>query len=287
MSERPTVAEAADLGEVPYLRPHPGAALFARRAERLDELSEGHALRELLRFCGWLSAAQSVAFPQVRVAPEPRERPARFPLAAASPPDEGWIVALRAIAAVLDDAPMPVEACAALDRLAVVGDEELAVLAGAILAREFAGLDPAEVPFAAAALQVQFAAWAARVPPAGVGRTQRGCPLCGSAPVAGLVLGDGLRRLECSLCGSRWHLAGASCAYCGASGAAGHLHLDGDGGEAEAETCGRCGRYVKLFHLDRRPAAQPAADDLATRPLDGLAARAGFVRYGVNLLLPG
>ncbi len=285
MSDRPAGAGVAERGEIPYLRPHPGAALFARRAERFAALAAGHTLPEFLRFCGRLSAAQAFAFASVALPAETPASPGTPPLAAT--PSGGWVAALRAMAAEIDSAPMPVEACAALDRLAVMGEEELAVLSGAIVAREFAGLDLAEVPFAAAALQVEFAARAAAVPPASVERARVGCPLCGSPPVAGLVLGDDkLRYLECALCGSRWHLTRVKCSHCGSTEGISYLGLEGDPGDVKAEVCERCTRYVKLFYLERRPAAEPAADDIATIALDVLVAESGYARHGVNLFLP-
>ncbi len=287
MTERPGGVGVAKLGEIPYLRPHPGAALFTRRARRFEELADGHALAEFLRFCGRLSAAQAAAFGVATVPGAERALPAARPLDAAAPPGDGWVAALRTIAAGLESAPMPVEACAALDRLAVMGDEELAVLASAILARQFAGLDLAEVPFAAAALQVEFAARAARVRPAGLERGERRCPACGSPPVAGVVLGDDrLRYLECSLCGSQWHVTRVKCSACGSTARISYLALEGAAAGVKAEVCEGCRAYVKLFYLEARPSAEPAADDVATVALDALVCEQGYARNGLNLLLP-
>jgi len=49
------------LGEVPYLRPHPGAAaLFARRAGRLAALAPGHAAGDYLALLSRLCAARQI-----------------------------------------------------------------------------------------------------------------------------------------------------------------------------------------------------------------------------------
>jgi len=54
----------------------------------------------------------------------------------------------------------------------------------------------------------------------------------------------------------------------------------------KAEVCEGCNGYLKLFYLEWRPGAEPAADDLATLPLDVLVSDQGYVRNGMNLFLP-
>jgi FdhE protein len=54
----------------------------------------------------------------------------------------------------------------------------------------------------------------------------------------------------------------------------------------KAEVCEACGRYLKLFYLERRPAAEPIADDLATFSIDLLVSEKGYVKSGINLFLP-
>ena len=61
----------------------------------------------------------------------------------------------------------------------------------------------------------------------------------------------------------------------------------GDPGGVKAELCGSCGSYVKLFYLEKMPAAEPLADDVASLTLDLLAAQEGWARSGVNLFLLG
>jgi len=286
VTDLPRLSGGGELGEIPYLRPHSGPAQFAERAQRFDQLAEGHALGDFLRFCGRLSAAQAVAAATLPVPADRGELSARRPLDISAWRGDEWMRALRTIADELESAPMPAAAREGLSRLAGLEREDLATLSGRILSGDFAGLDLAVAPFAAAALQVQFAARAAQIPPAQVERAERVCPLCGSPPIAGIVLGDDkLRYIVCALCGSQWYLTRVTCSHCGSTAGISYFSLEGDLGQVKAEVCEACKRYLKLFYLERRPAAEPAADDLATLALDLLVSERGYVRSGLNLLL--
>ena len=287
MSGPPPLSGGGDLGEVPYLRPHPGPAQFVRRAQRFGALATGHTLGDFLEFCGRLSAAQAAACETLAVPAEVGDLPAVRPLDPSASRRDDWIGALRTIAAELESAPMPAPAREGLTRLAALEREALVSLSGKILSGDHTGLDLAAAPFAGAALQVQFTARAARIPLSNVSRAARGCPLCGSAPVAAVVLGDDkLRYLECSLCGSQWHVTRVTCSHCGSAAGVSYFSLEGDPGNVKAEACEACKRYLKLFSLERRPAAEPAADDLATLALDMLVSEQGYARYGVNVFMP-
>jgi FdhE protein len=136
-----------------------------------------------------------------------------------------------------------------------------------------------------AALQAYFAALAAGLDAPQVEPADTGCPVCGSPPVAGVVRGDDrLRYLSCALCGSEWHLPRVHCAACRGNAGIVHFSVEGDEG-AKAEACDLCGGDVKLFDLEKRPGAEPLADDAATLALDLLMAEEGYGRAGVNLLL--
>jgi FdhE protein len=142
-------------------------------------------------------------------------------------------------------------------------------------------------PFVAAALQAYFAALAAELGDAPVDRSRRGCPVCGSPPVAGVVGGDDrVRHLACSLCGTEWHLPRIQCWDCRSTSGISYLSVEGEPG-LKAELCASCGAYLKLFYRERRPAAEPVADDVASLTLDLLAAQEGWARGGVNLFLLG
>lgn len=277
----------ARLDEVPYLRAHPGAALFERRAARFRVLARGRALGDYLELCASLAAAQATAAAGVELRLPTGGLAASRPLRALGADRSEWRDALRLVAREMEPVSMPAASRQGLARLAAMGQAELTALAEHILAGEFAGLDLAAALFAAAALQVQFAAFASQAPVEGVARSEAGCPLCGAPPVAGVVLGDAkLRYLVCSLCGSQWHLTRLTCSRCRSTGGLTYPTLEGDPGELKAEVCAACKGYLKLFYLERRPAAEPVADDLATLALDHLVAAEGYTRVGVNLLLP-
>jgi FdhE protein len=286
VSGLPPVSVGAERGEIPYLRSHPGAAQFAKLAWRFSALAEGHALGDFLGFCGRLCAAQAAAALRLPLSPDHGEPPELRPLDASRAPRGEWIAALRAIASELGSVPMPAAARDGLARVVALDPAALTALAGKVLTGDFTGLDLAAAPFVAAALQVEFAGRAEGVAPSAVKRSESGCPLCGSPPVAGIVLGDDkLRYLVCSLCGSQWHCTRVTCSHCGSTAGISYFSLEGDPGGVKAEVCDRCQRYVKLFYLERRPAAEAVADDLATLALDVLVSEQGYARSGVNLYL--
>ncbi len=289
MTELPGLVGGGQLGDIPHLRPLDAAALFRRGAERFRALAAGHAMGDALELFARVADAQAAAIAELRLSPNGRDLPASLPLDASRPPGPEWREGLRLVAAELEGAPMPAEAREALARLGRLGERELDLLGARIAGGDFAGIDLAAAPFAAAGLQVHYAALAALIPPEVVERSPSGCPLCGSPPVAGLVLGDDkLRYLSCSLCSSQWHHTRLKCSHCGATKGISFFSLEGDPGEVKAEACDACKGYVKLFYLEKRPAADPVADDLATLPLDLLVSERGFGRIGPNLfLLPG
>jgi len=120
-----------------------------------------------------------------------------------------------------------------------------------------------------------------------VERTEAGCPLCGGAPVAGVVLGDDkLRYLVCGLCATQWHHTRAQCVLCRSSSALAYLALDGPApGPAKAEACQACRAYLKLLYVELDPRLEPFADDVASLALDLLVAERGLERLGQSLFL--
>jgi FdhE protein len=295
--------EAGRLGDPAPLRlPDPGL-LFDARAARFAALEEGHAAPGWLRFLSRLAAGQALA---VRDVPAGRARAGGGgpPLAFSRlPRDAAWRRMLGSIAAVVEGPGLPREAQDALRRVSGLGAEELEALAGQVLAGEVGPDRIAMAPFVGAALQAWFASLAATLDPAAVERARRACPVCGGAPVAGVVQGDRLRYVTCALCAAEWNVARVQCVACGneqveylhAEGAAlspqGAPNMDAasrlDRG-AKAEACGSCRTYLKVFDLEHRGGADAAADDAATITLDLLVAEAGYHRAGPNLYVaPG
>jgi FdhE protein len=305
-----------ELGEIPHLRLPRPEALFAGRAERFAALALGHTLREYLEFLACLAGAQAVACatvrPPVNGAGLSRERPLD---AASHRRTPEWLEALAVILAeVSTAAALPEEVPTTLDLLHELPPLELEVLADRVLANAVLGTDLGAGPFVAAALQVYFTALAAQLREDAIEPARDGCPVCGSLPVVGLVLGDDkLRYLVCSLCATQWHHTRVQCTACHSGEGISYYTLERaraarEGGDAgaeappsapgvtvapgpprvKAEACPSCKAYTKLFYAESDPRLDPFADDVATLSLDLLMAEDGWVRHGVNLfLVPG
>jgi FdhE protein len=276
-----------ELGEVPYLRPHPGAApVFARRAARFEALAPGHAAGEYLALLARVAAAQRVVAGSIGLPARPTPVDGALPIDAAGPPPPAWREALRLLLAELSGLAVPPPAQAALERLGGLSDLDLDGLAERLLAGRQNRLDVPLALFAGAALQVVFTGLAAGLPAASVARVDEGCPVCGCSPTAGVVLGDDkLRYLVCGLCATAWHHTRVQCVLCRSGAAVSYLAVDGDTGAARAETCDGCQAYLKLLYVERGPLLEPLADDVATMALDLLVGERGYQRLGQNLYL--
>jgi FdhE protein len=272
-------------GEIaPLLLPDP-ARLFGERAERLARLARGHAVAPFLELLARVASGQQVAAREVPMGGAPG-LPGGRPLDRARwERDPSWRAMLRVVLAASRGGDLPAQAGAALDRLAHATEPELEERARAVLSD--APDDLAAAPFIGAALQVYFTRLAAGLDAGTVPPAPTDCPVCGSPPVAGVVLGDDRsRHLSCALCATRWHLPRIRCAACQASDAISYLALEGPPG-VKAETCDRCRSYLKLIDLQDVPGAEPVADDAATIVLDLLMGERGYHRAGANLLAPG
>ena len=98
---------------------------------------------------------------------------------------------------------------------------------------------------------------------------QRGrCPVCGSAPVAGVITAAGkaagVRYLHCGLCATAWNHVRAVCITCGGSRGVALLGIEGSDGAVQAETCDECHSYAKMLYQAKDMAVEPMADDLAS-----------------------
>jgi len=276
-------------GDVVYLKLPRPAELFEGRARRFLELAPGNPMGDFLEALASVAAAQARLVGRVPPATVGAEIATTVPLRAATwTRNAAWRDVLAGLVEELLGREWPAPASQALRRLASARPEDLEAMADGVLRGTPASADLAAAPFVGAALQVYFAALAAGLPADRLERSQSGCPVCDSPPVAGVVLGDDkLRYLCCSLCGSEWNLTRIQCWNCRNTGGIRFLEVAGDQGGLKAEACAACGAYLKLFYRDRMPSVEPMADDVASLTLDLLAAQDGWARSGVNLFLLG
>jgi FdhE protein len=267
------------------VRLHDPALLFEARAARFRLLADGHAAGDWLLLLSRVAAGQRTAVREISVAAAraPGDGP---PLAADRLERDGaWRRMLGIVLAAAKAPGLPLETLDALRRLSDSGVSHLEAIAAGVLSGEVPPDRLACAPFVGAALQAWFAALAARLDPGALAPGAERCPACGSPPVAGLVQGgDRLRFLSCSLCAAEWNVPRLRCVLCGGEEGLAYFHLEQDPG-AQAEACPSCRAYLKLFDEERRPGAEPAADDAATLALDLLMADEGYGRAGANPVL--
>ncbi len=273
--------------------------LFGKRAERMRTLAEGHPAAAFLGMMQKVFAAQARALSVC----SPVETPSESDMALAGEhgmpllATESWVPtasyreALRFIAGAIARDGLPSAATDVLDVLAKATDDHLDSLARAFLTKAVPPNWQGEALFAVAALQVEFARIAAlldksRIKPlAATGL----CPVCGSAPVAGVVVADaahGRRYLTCGLCSTSWHHGRVRCISCGEEKTVAYHAIEGSDGFAKCETCDSCQTYSKLFYQEKNMAVEALCDDLATLSLDMMVSNAGWKRHAPNPYVP-
>ena len=293
---QPGQIEAA-AGSIPELR-LPPADVFLTRARRLEQLAEGHAMADYLRFVARLARAQQDildAGPAGELPAAERLDQCREygmpPLAPAGlPRPAGWHDTARRLARTVQSLLTPAGQ-AALQPLVDGADAWLDEQATRLLENDTGHLNAAAAPVIGAALQVHWTHLARQLDPAQVARPEHPnlCPVCGSHPVSSVVrIGgaeSGLRYLHCTLCSSEWHVVRAKCSNCDNTRDIGYYHLEGGSRVVEAESCPECRTYLKVVHQEKDPDAEPVADDLASLTLDLLMDEADYARSGVNWYL--
>lgn len=291
----------APSGQIPFLR-LAGSSVFRDRAERFQQLSQGHSLSGYLSFLGTLAQAQQEALDHFPSVPLPSaEQQALFREHAmpvlgthAWTRDPAWRTGLKTILWRMAVASIPAPARDAIAHLMEASDTELEVIATRLLAGELAKVGAQDMPFVAAALQVYWTSMAAALGEHAFGRLEQGglCPVCGSPPVTGIVrtggATHGLRYLSCSLCATEWHMVRIKCSSCESTHGINYYHLEGSNGAVKAESCDDCNSYLKLLNMEKDHKVEAVADDMATLTLDMLMNEGGKARCGPNLLFhPG
>lgn len=298
--------------QIPYLQLPDRAQAFAREA-RLRQLAPSHAMHDFLLFAAELARGQQEALQGFPPVPLPDAAALNAAAAVGQPPlptlhwqrDGQWRTMLRKLLDGLYARLGPSPAREAVRRVLEMEDGRVEDQADLLLAGQTAGLDMAASPLIAAGLQVYWThlVLAIRDAHAAEGQVPFGrtadatcCPCCGSLPTASVSRidpgGGHYRYLQCSLCPAQWHMVRIKCSHCASTKGIQYQSLQAvDASDppakaaVEAETCDECGHYLKIVRMERNPAVEPVADDLASLTLDLLLSQAGYRRHGVNLML--
>lgn len=116
-----------------------------------------------------------------------------------------------------------------------------------------------------------------------LGQVPRGnCPACGDLPVMALIREkDGVRILECSLCGARWGIPRIICPFCLSTdqNKLGYMYDERDKGH-RVYHCDECRTYLKvtLSGGEREEEVVLPLEDMATLALDLEAEKRGYKR---------
>jgi FdhE protein len=281
----------------PIVLPDP-AIRFARTAERLERLSEGHAMEGWLDFMAKLARAQHRAASMLAPLITPDEAAVEQAVAARIPPisadghrrDPTWRDGLALLLDSVGDG-LPSPAAAIATELRARDGASTEALADAFLRGVIDEKDAGSSLWIAAALQVYFTCLAGRLQARALRLLEQRalCPCCGSTSSASLVTGagqsPGARYLTCSLCSTAWNHSRAVCITCGGSRTLAIRGIEGDSGVVKAETCDECGTYSKMAYQAKDMQVDPYADDLATLGLDVMVGEAGWARHAPNPLL--
>jgi FdhE protein len=296
------VPDPVDIGQIaaaPFARLPDIATHFATRAARLDALAPGNPLEPFLRFVADIARAQHKAAGTLPAGTLPGDDHIAFCKAHGFAlierltwaRDASFVSGARAIAAALKDVAMPEAAAAARAAFAARDDNSIDALADRLLRDEQEPWDMAELPLAAAALELHWTRMAALLDPAAPVslETRNLCPVCGSTALASVIEvasgRQGSRFLCCGLCQTRWNYTRIQCAHCVSTKGIAYHHVEGGSKAVRAETCDECRTYTKALYLEEAPQAEPVADDLATLPLDILVGDAGWQRARLNWYL--
>ena len=308
----PAQIEAFAQRAVPRIRLPDPAQVFAKRAARLRQLSEGHAVGDYLRLMAVLADAQQNALSSrvttqgdAHVGNEERLRLARehgMPPLQASEwiRDERWRTVLHELCSAIETVPgYPAGVAKVLGSLRSLPVTALELQADLLLGADptdtEARIETSTAPFIMAALQVHWTAMLASLSHDQISAHLGGtdvpgvCPVCGTLPVTSIVSAEqsyqGYRYLHCALCATEWHLVRIKCSQCESTEGIHYHSIEGGSTAIRAEACERCRTYRKICYQEQDRDVEPLADDLASLALDLLMTEAGFQRASGHPLL--
>ena len=295
---QPGEIEALDKTSFPRILLPQVASLFADRAARLRQLSDGNPIADYLQFAAKIVDAQHAAAAQVTLQPldtssmERAQQHSMPLLPAADHIDPAWHAVLDAMLDTLagnEGLPEPLQPL--ITSLRALSQQERDEIAQRLLQKEVAARHIGMAPFIIAALQVTYAQRAAALSVRDVPYTEPAtiCPVCASEPVASIIrIGGkvaGHRYAHCGTCACEWHTVRVKCTHCESTKGIHYQGIEGAGEEVLAETCDECGSYRKIVNQEKNPMVEPLADDLATLMLDLLMSETQFQRASANPLL--
>jgi FdhE protein len=267
--------------------------LFARRAARFAALAEGHALAPYLVFLSRLVEVQR----QEAAAEPPRLDRASVERAIA----HGMPALSKKVLTEGDDfartldrflrhasiAEAPPAADQALARVVAMAPSDRLALAEAVFEAAYPADRIGECLYVGAGVQLHLSRLAAGLDASALRPVGDGvCPVCGGPPVASSIVGwadaSRSRYCCCGLCATRWNQVRVKCVMCGSTEDVSLRLIEGQSDDVTAETCGKCGCYLKLFREDRHPEIEPFADDVASYGLDLLLSEGEFRRPSAN-----
>jgi len=114
----------------------------------------------------------------------------------------------------------------------------------------------------------------------------RRCPLCGGAPIVGVLRpeGDSARKsLVCMLCAHEWAFRRIYCPACGEERES-HMafYSAPEIAHIRVDVCETCRSYTKSVDLSKFGLAVPVVDELAALPLDLWARENGYQKLQIN-----
>ncbi|MDR6634705.1 FdhE protein [Phyllobacterium sp. 1468] len=296
----PDPTAIGNIASPPFARLPDPASLFSTRSRRLRQLAETSDLAPYLNFLADVAQAQNDIQPDLPRPESPdAEAIARARAFEMPPLDRSLVEGDRSIGTLFDrlfaaaaTIEKPVAAAKALARVTAADPAKRLAMAQTVFSNTLPGDAIAEHVFVWAGLQLYFARLASVLDVTALAPVADGvCPVCGGAPMSSMVVGwpgsHGARFCSCSLCGTLWHYVRVKCVLCGSTKGIGYQEIDGQGGIVKAETCDECHGWSKILYQDKEPAADPAADDVASLSLDLVMRDGPYHRGGFSPLLAG
>ena len=265
--------------------------LYQRRAKRLRDLAQDHPLADYLLFAADIADSQLAVLEQYPIGAEyhlSEKKSVNYPLDSQKwHRNPVWRQLLTALLTEMKKKGHQ-QCQQTLEWLEKASTTELEQLADHLLAQEFSQIGSDKAVFIWAALSLYWLQLTQQLPHGSHvenGEDLHLCPVCNSAPVAGMIhFGSmqGLRYLHCSLCESEWNVVRAKCTCCNQAKNVDYWSIDNEFSAVKSESCGDCHSYLKIMYQDKDPHVEIVADDLANIFLDIEMEEKGFSRSGLN-----